>query len=223
MVHLIRLRLGKAAVAQLAIIANLRAYWSLNLSWLITCLLVGSIWVQPGLAGRAVAASFTANPTTKQELTTKQPLLGFRLAAAEGYLSGHPDDSSTGLGFILGVAAPQYRVYADLNFYSWDAVETRTIHANYDYVWNPTAKWQVFTGLYAGLVDLELASTSDYKSGPSAGVQTGLTRRLGASSWQVETGLRWGGFSASITDPTTQQKVSIQSQIELFVHLNLIH
>lgn len=151
------------------------------------------------------------------------PMFGVRLAMVDADFTGLPTSTSSttnGFGVVLGVALPTYRVYADLNFYSWDDVNTRTIHANYDYIWRAGESWQIFTGVYGGLVDLEMEVADKYQSGPSAGIQAGLLFPLGASGWNLETGLRYGGFSAKLLNPDTHQDVKIKTQAEGFISLN---
>lgn len=150
------------------------------------------------------------------------PMFGVRFAVADTDFAGLDNTASStanGFGVTLGVAKPSYRVYADLNFYSWDEVSTRTIHANYDYVWRAKEPWQVFTGVYGGLVDLQLEAGDSYQSGPSAGVQAGLLFPLGASGWRVETGVRYGAFSAKQLNPETNKEVKIKTQAEGFISL----
>ena len=77
-----------------------------------------------------------------------------------------------------------------------------------------------FVGVYGGLVDLELDAAKNYQSGASAGVQGGVLLPLGKSGWQLETGLRFGGFDAKLTHPATQQEVKIKSQAEAFIVLS---
>ncbi len=148
------------------------------------------------------------------------PLFGVRLAMADAEFANLSSSTTAGYGVILGVTLPKYRVYADLNFYSWDGADTRSIHANYDYIWRAGESWQVFTGIYGGLVDLELDAADKYQSGPSAGVQAGFLLPLGSSGWQLETGMRYGGFDAKLLNPATQQEVKIKTQVEGFISLN---
>jgi len=148
------------------------------------------------------------------------PMFGVRLAAVNANFSGLNESTTSGYGITLGVTEVTYRVYADLNFYSWDSASTRTIHANYDYLWRAGETWRPFAGVYGGLVDLELDAAKNYQSGASAGVQAGVLFPLRKSGWQVETGLRFGGFDAKLTNPTTQQDVKIKSQAEVFIVLN---
>ncbi|GLR63705.1 hypothetical protein [Marinospirillum insulare] len=176
----------------------------LNSGLLITSLMVGLV-------------------TSQVALAETQPMFGLRLAMADTDFSGVASSASSttsGFGVVLGVKQPSYRVYADLNFYTWDEVNTRTIHANYDYLWRADKSWQVFTGIYGGLVDLEVEAANKYQSGPSAGVQAGLLLPLGSSGWSLETGLRYGGFSAKLLNPETNQEVKIKSQAEGFISLS---
>jgi len=148
------------------------------------------------------------------------PLLGLKLAAVNTDFSGSDESTASGYGVVLGVTNISYRIYADLNFYSWDSISTRTIHANYDYLWRAGETWRPFVGLYGGLVDLELEAAKEYQSGVSAGIQGGLLLPLSNTGWQLEAGMRFGGFNVELLNPTTQQKVKIKSQAEAFITLN---
>ena len=179
-------------------------------------------FVKTGLLAVSLVAAATLSQASQAETL---PMFGVRLALAEAKFSGFQPSSlnsasTTGYGFMLGVTSGAHRVYADLNFYSWDTADTRTIHANYDYIWRSGKAWQVFTGVYGGLVDLETAAVNKYQSGPSAGVQAGVLLPLGTSGWNLETGLRYGGFSAKLLNPDTNQEVKIKTQAEGFISLN---
>lgn len=145
------------------------------------------------------------------------PIFGVRLAMADANFSSLDTSVTSGHGLVLGVTSTTYRIYADLNFYTWDAAKTRTIHANYDYIWQVSEFWQPFMGVYGGLVDLELDVAKNYQSGASVGVQGGVLFPLGKSGWQVETGARYGGFGAKLFNPATQQDEKLKSQAEAFV------
>lgn len=173
--------------------------------------------IKTSLLAASLVAAATLSQVSKAETL---PMFGVKFALADADFTGLEASSTTGYGFVLGVTSGAHRVYADLNFYSWDAADTRTIHANYDYVWRAGKAWQVFTGVYGGLVDLELDAANKYQSGPSAGVQAGVLVPLGASGWNLETGLRYGGFSAKLLNPDTNQEVKINTQVEGFISLN---
>lgn len=162
-------------------------------------------------------AGLSLNQTSQADTL---PMFGVRAAVAEASFSGMDSSNGNGFGVVLGVTSAAYRVYADLNFYSFDKASTRTIHANYDYLWQAGENWQIFTGIYGGLVDLELDAANKYQSGPSAGVQAGFLLPLGASGWRLETGVRYGGFDAKLVNPATQLDVKIKSQAEGFITLN---
>ena len=181
--------------------------------------------LSPSTAGLLLATFLVGSGLSQVSQAETLPMFGVRLALAEAKFSGFQpaslnSASTTGYGFMLGVTSGAHRVYADLNFYSWDTADTRTIHANYDYIWRSGKAWQVFTGVYGGLVDLETAAVNKYQSGPSAGVQAGVLLPLGTSGWNLETGLRYGGFSAKLLNPDTNQEVKIKTQAEGFISLN---
>jgi hypothetical protein len=150
-------------------------------------------------------------------------LAGLRFSQASADFSGIKDDTSTGVGAILGVSYPYHRVYADLNLYSWEEVNSRTIHANYDRLWHMSGDWQAFAGVFGGLVDLELSSTlrgkDDYQSGLSVGVQAGVLRPVGRG-WQLEAGARYNHFSVETPSPALGRDVRLNNQVEAFVVLN---
>ena len=164
-----------------------------------------------------ILIGLVVSPSSRAETL---PMFGVRLAAVNANFSGLNESTTSGYGITLGVTEVTYRVYADLNFYSWDSASTRTIHANYDYLWRAGETWRPFVGVYGGLVDLELDAAKNYQSGASAGVQGGVLLPLGKSGWQLETGLRFGGFDAKLTHPATQQEVKIKSQAEAFIVLS---
>lgn len=176
--------------------------------------------LRPSCATWLVAALLAGAGLSQTSQAEMLPMFGVKLALADTDFSGLEASTTSGYGLILGVTAPTYRVYADLNFYSWDEVNTRTIHANYDYIWRAEKSVQIFTGIYGGLVDLEIDATKKYQSGPSAGVQAGLLLPLGKSGWNLETGLRYGGFSSKINNEASGQEVKINSQAEAFITLN---
>lgn len=178
--------------------------------------------LRPSYASLLLMTLVTGVGTSQAALAETLPMFGVRLGVVDTKFTGLVNSASSttnGYGVLLGVAQPNYRVYADLNFYTWDDVNTRTIHANYDYIWRAGESWQVFTGVYGGLVDLEMEVANQYQSGPSAGVQAGLLFPLGKSGWNLETGLRYGGFSAKLLNPDTNQEVKIKTQAEGFISL----
>lgn len=170
-------------------------------SWLVVVFIIG------------VGVSQVSEAETK-------PLFGVKMILADADFNGLASSTASGYGVVLGVTAESFRVYGDLNFYAWEGADTRTIHANYDYIWRAGESWQVFMGIYGGLVDLELDVADKYQSGASVGVQAGFLIPLGSSGWQVETGLRYGGFDAQLFDPETQQAIKIKTQSEAFITLN---
>ncbi|SFX32700.1 hypothetical protein [Marinospirillum alkaliphilum] len=172
---------------------------------------IGSGLLLIGMALPAVAASDVAT------------LAGLRFSQASADFSGIKDDTGTGVGVVLGVSYPTFRVVADLNLYSWDEVNTRTIHASYERLWQVSGDWQAFAGVFGGVVDLELGSAlrgkDDYQSGLSGGVQAGVLYPLGRG-WQLETGVRYNHFSVEISSPALDEDVRLNSQVEVFVVLN---
>lgn len=150
-------------------------------------------------------------------------LAGLRFSYASGDFSGIKDDWSRGVGAVLGVSYPHHRVYADLNLYTWQEVNSRTIHANYDRLWRINGDWQAFAGVFGGLVDLELGSAlrgqNDYQSGLSGGVQAGVLHPLGRG-WQLEAGVRYNHFSVETPSPALGRDVRLNNQAEAFVVFN---
>ncbi|MBE0505723.1 MAG: TonB-dependent receptor [Marinospirillum sp.] len=161
-----------------------------------------------------------ALPVAASDVAT---LAGLRFSQASGVFSGIKDDTATGVGAVLGVSYPHYRVYADLNLYSWDEVNTRTIHANYERLWHVGSDWQAFAGVFGGVVDFELGSAlrgkDDYQSGLSGGVQVGVLHPVGRG-WQLETGVRYNHFSVETPSAALDRDVRLNNQVEAFLVLS---
>lgn len=154
-------------------------------------------------------------------LADYNPLLGVRFAASQGDFTNLDEKSTTGTGFVLGVLDTNQRIYADLALYSWDTVDTRTIYANYDYIFHPVSNWQLYAGVFAGLVDLQPQNNKkNYQSGPAGGVQFGLIKPLGASNFSLELGARFAFTSAEVEDEGLNKDVSIDSYQEVFIGFN---
>lgn len=150
-------------------------------------------------------------------------LAGVRFSLAAADFTGVKDAEGAGKGVLLGVSYPEYRVYADMNFYSWDKASTRSIHANYDRLWSLHEDWHFYAGVYGGIADFELEkwhqTKQDYQSGLSYGVQSGVTYRL-ADQWQIDAGLRYNKFHVEIYSPALQRDVRMNQLAEFFLTLS---
>ena len=154
--------------------------------WVLSRLLVG--WCILLLSTQVFARA--------AEPTAGNPFVGLNFASAEAEFDGLPDDQSRGFGFKLGVGYPASRLYASLDFYSWEEAESLVISAHYDRLLRVHPYLTLFLGVNASLTDFEIDGRydpKDFDTGPGVGAQAGILIPL-SRSWQLEAGVRSDRF-----------------------------
>ncbi len=154
-----------------------------------------------------------------------KPWVGFRVAQVEPDFTWLDESSTTGVGMVMGMWYPHWRIYGDLNLQSFDQADTRTIHVNQDFLWSLTERTQLFAGWHLGLADLELASAHGvryYDSGPGGGVQAGLIYSV-SNRWLIEVGARYSRYDVSSDSAVAGQPIDLEALTEVFLVLSYAH